>query len=953
MLAFRPRPGYDQSGPGGGASEREIAVIHAKNQRARRDSNRVSSLIAVNAAIQLVVPVLAAVVSGGCAAYVGVQKAPGARAYSLVMLSQCWWSLGYAEELLAPDLRGKIFWDDVQLPPSYLVVFALLVFVYQYTGSPTRSLRRWLTVLAVLPALACVWVFSDPFHGLARATAHIVPDPPFGALLYDFSTIEWLSFAEVYAIGLYASYRLLRNAAKLADLHRRQAILVSSGVLLGMAGALPGLLGYQPFGQRDSSPIWFAISGVCVTWALTRYQLFDLVPIARDAVIDNLPDPIFVLDAKSRLLDANPAARTLLGPAMPKLGEDAASAFPAWLSFGSLPATSELETRELLRPDGEASYELSCAVLSSSDGKLRGRTLILRENTEQRRARDVLRKAHHELELRVVERTHELETANASLRERIEETRAAQAAAQASERKFRAIFDGAYELIGMLTPDGRVLEANRAALELAGVSSDLVQSKLFWETPWWSHSSELQSQLKTAIAVAARGRFVRFEVTHRATNGELRVVDFSITPVSRDDGSVASLVAEGRDITERKRAEEENTRLQAQLYQAQKLDSIGRLAGGVAHDFNNLLTVILGNVDLARSEEAPSNRLTEHLHDIEQATLSAAALTRQLLVFARRQIVEPRVLDLNASVASAQKLLARLLGEDIDVQVELEPNLWRVRVDPSHAEQMLINLAVNARDAMPKGGQLVVRTENRHASLPEHLGVSPPSDYVVVTVSDHGVGIGADVLPQIFEPFFTTKPQGMGTGLGLAMVYGAMQQASGVVDVQSVVGRGTTFTLYFPRSNEDVSDALRTLESRPPRGSENIALVEDQALVRATTKRQLESLGYRVIDFASSEDALPALRQAPNLALLIADVVLAGSSGRELAEELSVTRPGLRVMFISGYTEDIVLRHGIELGEVSFLAKPFNIAELARAVRRALDAPRREAQPKPQPLGRA
>jgi two-component system cell cycle sensor histidine kinase/response regulator CckA len=903
----------------------------------------------VNAAIQLVVPVLAAVVCGGCAAYVGVQKhaVPGARAYSLVMLSECWWSLGYVEELLAPDVQSKVFWDDVQLPPSYLVVFALIVFVYQYTGSSTRALRRWLLLLAVPPVLACVWVFTDHWNGLARASAHIVPDPPFGALLYDFSTIELLSFAEVYGIGLYAVYRLFRNASKQAELHRRQALLVSAGILLGLCGGLPSLLGYRWFGQRDSSPLWFAISGVCVTWALTRYQLFDLVPIAREAVIDNLPDPIFVLDAKNRLLDANPAAHTLLGAAMPKLGEDAVRALPAWLALGLSAAGVEHEPRELVRPDGEASYELSQSVLNASDGTLRGRVLILRENTEQRRARDVLRKAHGELEQRVVERTHELEAANASLRERIEETRAAQAAAQASERKFRAIFDGTYELIGMLTPDGRLLEANRAALELAGIGSEPVHGKLFWETPWWTHSSELQSQLKTAITVAARGKFVRFEVTHRAANGELRAVDFSITPVTREDGSVASLVAEGRDISERKRADEENTRLQAQLYQAQKLDSIGRLAGGVAHDFNNLLTVILGNVDLARIE-VPSQRMTEHLHDIEQATLSAAALTRQLLAFARRQIVEPRVIDLNGSVSNVQKLLARLLGEDIEVRLELEPDLWRVRVDPSHAEQMLINLAVNARDAMPKGGQLSVRTENRHTFPPKHWGPSEARDYVVVTVSDRGVGIGADVLPQIFEPFFTTKPQGMGTGLGLAMVYGAMQQAAGMVDVESVVGHGTTFTLYFPRSVEGVSDALRALDSRPPRGSESIALVEDQALVRATTKRQLESLGYHVTDFSSSEEALPALRHAPNLALLIADVVLAGSSGRELAEELSIARPGLRVMFISGYTEDVVLRHGIELGEVSFLAKPFNIAELASAVRRALDAPRRDARDQPQ-----
>ncbi|HEX3773645.1 MAG TPA: histidine kinase N-terminal 7TM domain-containing protein [Polyangiaceae bacterium] len=900
----------------------------------------------MSAPVELVVPVLAAIVSGGCAAYVGVQKyaVPGARAYSLVMIAQCWWSLGYVEELLAHDLPSKVFWDDVQLPPPYIVTFALLYFAYQYAGASTRGLRRAMPWLAILPIATCLFVFSDGLHHLARASAHIAEDPPFGALLYDFSPIELLSFAEVYAVGFYAAYRLLRNAHKQAELHRRQAILVSAGTLLGLLGGLPSLLGYRWFGQRDSSPLWFAISGLCVTWALTRYQLFDLVPIARDAVIENLPDPIFVLDAKNRLLDVNPAARALLDEKNPKLGEDALKALPAWLTEGLTTTSEQQDTRQFRRPDGKASYEISEAALLSDDGSERGRAVILRDNTERRRARELLRKAHADLELRVVERTQELESANASLRTQIEETRVAEAAAQESERKFRAIFDGAYELIGMMTPEGRILEPNRAALSLAGVSSEDVRGQLVWDTPWWAHSSEQREQLKHAVSAAARGKFVRFEVTHVAAGGDLRIVDFSITPILQAGGGVASLVAEGRDITELKRAEEENTRLQAQLYQAQKLDSIGRLAGGVAHDFNNLLTVILGNVDLARSGEPPSPRLREHLGDIEQATLSAAALTRQLLAFARRQIVEPRVIDLNASVHSVEKLLARLLGEDIEVRLELEPELWRVRVDPSHAEQMLINLAVNARDAMPKGGRLIVRSENRHCFPPKHWGAQVAADYVVLSVTDHGVGIGADVLPQIFEPFFTTKPQGMGTGLGLAMVYGAMQQASGMVDVESTIGRGTTFTLYFPRSAESTMDSLRPLASHPPRGSESIALVEDQALVRATTKRQLEALGYQVIDFASAEEALPALRHTPNLVLLVADVVLARSSGRELAEQLRAARPNLRVMFISGYTEDVVLRHGIELGEVSFLAKPFTIAELAQAVRRALDAPLSEVQ---------
>jgi PAS domain S-box-containing protein len=855
------------------------------------------------------------------------------------MVSQSVWSLGYVAELLAPSVRGKVFWDDVQLPPPYVMALSLLLFAWEYSGRPTRALRRWFWTLCMLPIAACVWVFSDPLHGLARASAHIEADPPFGVLLYDFSGIELISFVEVYLIAGYATYCVLKNAAKQAAVHRRQALLVSGGVILDLFASLPGLLGYRWLGQRDSGPFWFAVSGLCVSWALTRYRLFDLVPIARDAVIEHLPDPVLVLDSRNRLLDANPAARKLFGEAGPRLGRDSSEALPSWLDPGPARVDAAPEKREIHLPGAETTYELNEASLLGERGELRGRALILRDVSERRHAQDSLEKAHADLERRVAERTFELETANASLRVQIEETRAARSAAQASEAQFRAIFDGAYELIGMFSPEGRLLEANRAALLLADVTTEEIRGQLFWDTPWWKHSPELREQLRNATAQAARGEFVRFEVTHVAANGELRSIDFSLTPVFSANGAVSSLVAEGRDISDRKRAEQENAELQAQLYQAQKLESIGRLAGGVAHDFNNLLTVIIGNVDLARSENI-SPGVAEYLRDIEEASFSAASLTRQLLAFARRQIVEPRVVDLNGSVMSVQKLLARLLGEDIELDLELEPDLWSVRVDPSHAEQMLINLAVNARDAMPKGGRLILRTENQYTKLPAQLGRSEPAEYVVVSIVDEGVGIDAQVLPQIFEPFFTTKPQGMGTGLGLAMVYGAMQQAFGAVDVTSKVGSGTTFRLFFPRCEDKTRDTgPHAVQAQPPTGSEFIALIEDQALVRATTQRQLESLGYRVLAFEGAAQALPVLLQERGLSLLITDVVLAGTSGRELAEELSQSRPDLSVLFISGYTEDVVLRQGVELGEVNFLSKPFNVNELARAVRRALDAP--------------
>jgi signal transduction histidine kinase/ActR/RegA family two-component response regulator len=535
---------------------------------------------------------------------------------------------------------------------------------------------------------------------------------------------------------------------------------------------------------------------------------FDVVPVARDAVIEHLPDGVFVFDGHCRLLDSNPAARALVPGVATELGAPAEAVFAEWPELlGALLGTSELP-RVVTDPARRCSYEPRLAPVTPDDPS-RGMTLTLRDVSVRQKAEEVLRRAHDELEQRVAERTLELLQANASLRQQMEETRAAQ----------------------------------------------------------------------------------------------------------------------------------------AQLNHAQKLESIGRLAGGVAHDFNNLLTAILGNVQLARLGGASEAEMQDHLSDIEQAARSATALTRQLLAFARRQIVEPRVLDLNEIVTGVKKLLGRLLGEDVELRLTLADDLRRVRLDPSHVEQVLVNLAVNARDAMPSGGWLAIRTQNVRRAPPGTPGTTE-ADYVALSVQDNGAGIAEEVLPLVFEPFFTTKPQGVGTGLGLSTVYGAVQQAGGFIEVTSERGEGTTFTLHFPETEDEPSRVAREeIAPRSRSGSETIALVEDQPLVRNATKRQLESLGYRVLDFPSAEQARAELDgRIAAVSLLLTDVVLSGDSGRRLAEGLRQKRPDLNVLFMSGYTEDVVIRHGVELGEVGFLQKPFSTDQLGQAVRRALDsAPRLEA----------
>jgi CheY-like chemotaxis protein len=370
------------------------------------------------------------------------------------------------------------------------------------------------------------------------------------------------------------------------------------------------------------------------------------------------------------------------------------------------------------------------------------------------------------------------------------------------------------------------------------------------------------------------------------------------------------------------------------------MDAIGRLAGGVAHDFNNLLTVILGRAELTRALLRPEDPLRRNIDLIHRTAARAAELTRQLLAFSRKQVLELVVLDLNAVAADMQDMLQRMIGEDITLVTMLDPMLGRVQADRSQIEQVILNLVVNARDAMPHGGRLTLETVNVAPSrdTAHSMGLRPgPS--VMLSVSDTGVGIPRALQDRIFEPFFTTKEQGKGTGLGLATVYGIVKQSGGDIEVDSAPGRGTRFRIYLP-----VVDALEPYPEREPaggapmRGSETVLLVEDEEAVRELARDILESHGYTVLEATNGGEALLACeRHAGPIHLLLTDVVMPRLSGRELAERIGPMRPEMRVMYMSGYTDDAIIRHGVLDADTVLLQKPFTADVLARRVRERLD----------------
>ena len=399
------------------------------------------------------------------------------------------------------------------------------------------------------------------------------------------------------------------------------------------------------------------------------------------------------------------------------------------------------------------------------------------------------------------------------------------------------------------------------------------------------------------------------------------------------------------DITERKRSESAMVRMEQQLRQAQKLEAIGRLAGGIAHDFNNVLSVILSYTVFIDEALEPGEPMRDDVGEIRAAALRATDLTKQLLAFSRQQAMQPKIIDLNQVVAGSEKMLRRLLGADVALTVLPFVGLWKVKVDPSQFDQVLMNLAINARDAMPSGGKLVIETQN--VNLDEdyarmHHGVTPGA-YVKLAITDNGVGMDRDTQARIFEPFFTTKEKDKGTGLGLATVFGIIKQSGGHIWLYSEPGHGTTFKVYLPRTVDPESirhrsDTEQTQQQPPARGNETILLVEDDDQVRAIAVNILRRNGYRVLEASNGGEAFMICEDhSATIHLLVTDVVLPRMSGRQLAERLTPMRPQMKILYMSGYTDDAVLQHGILESNVAYLQKPLTPDALTRKVRDVLN----------------
>ena len=623
------------------------------------------------------------------------------------------------------------------------------------------------------------------------------------------------------------------------------------------------------------------------------------------AVIENTPDPVFVKDRAGRYLLVNQAEAEILGHSV----EQVIGRTDRELLSQSL-ARTVMEADEAVLQLGEAhtsewefqvgnemrTYLTTRCPYRDKEGKLAGVFGIGRDITERKRSEERFERAMRE-----------------------------------SEAQYRLLFDAnpnpmwVYDLETL-----KFLAVNDAATRRYGYSRDEFLGMTIKDIRPLEEVPKLVASFESGDALTP----VRTTWRHRARDGSLIDVEILGSPLTFR-GRPAELIL-AHDITARKRLEE-------QFRHAQKMEAVGRLAGGVAHDFNNLLTAILGHSELLLGDMPESDPRRDDLSEIVLAAERAAALTRQLLAFSRQQVLEPQLLDMNAIVAQLSRMLHRLLGEDVDLSLALAPRLGFVKADPGQMEQVLVNLAVNSRDAMPDGGKLTIETWEQDVEQDQAHAEQPiaPGRYVMIGITDTGAGMDEETRRRLFEPFFTTKEAGKGTGLGLSTVYGIVTQTGGYIWVYSEPGRGTTFKIYLPRADEtEVAETVAAAPSEPAvtTGTETILLVEDEAAVRKLASEVLERQGYNVIVTESATDARAAMdRLDGTLHLLITDIVMPDLRGPDLAEIVRAAHPECKVLYMSGYAPEAVVRHGSMQSGGTFISKPFSPAVFVRKVRSVLD----------------
>ena len=623
------------------------------------------------------------------------------------------------------------------------------------------------------------------------------------------------------------------------------------------------------------------------------------------ALIEAIPDVVFRLRRGGLFLFVHAGSRHgLFVPAEDTLGRTAREILPDWLAdltesrIEAALATGEMQEFQYAFDAGDVVRHFESRMVPCAEDEV---LALVREITDQKEAERALR---------------------------------------ASEEKFRGMAENIADTLFQTDAEGRITYLSPAAQSMFGQDVSAMVGRHFRDV---LAEECLPSTLEAFADLLATGtRTSGLPISVKRADGGRRHGELSAT-VRRDGLRVLGTVGLIRDVTERKEADEERQRLAEQLQHAMKMEAIGRLAGGVAHDFNNLLMAISGNLELAMADLRPDDPLLETLREAGLAAESAAVRTRRLLTFARQESIEPKLLAANETVRGMRDMLGRLIGQDVLLRISLSEDAGAVRIDEGQLEQILVNLAVNARDAMPDGGELHIETTRVRLDDAAAHGFENASagDYLRLRIRDTGHGMDADVQRRVFEPFYTTKEKGRGTGLGLATTYGSVRQAGGFLALKSAPGEGTVFDIYLPRVEGPAKkEAAPERELSRQATGETVLLVEDEPGVLRLARKALQRQGYQVLAASDGVAALALVRKSQQpIDLLMTDIVMPGMGGRELAERMLALRPDLRVLYTSGYTEDRAIQEEAARGQHSFLGKPYRLAQLANKVREVLDKP--------------
>ncbi len=825
------------------------------------------------------------------------RRVSGATSFAVLMALTALWIAGFGLEILSEPMAQKLIWARLQYIGIVLVPVTWFVFALQYSGRVSRPGVLLLATLLVVPLTTLSVLFSPPRAELMWQSAEIVAGPGFGTLAMAHGPWFWVHTAYSYMLWAAASVVLLLAMHRSPHIYHTQSTWVS---VAAFAPVLLNVLYVSGAVSVDATPLGLAMAGVTALWGLSQRRFLDIVPVPRARTLEAMRDGVIVVDVEDRIIDLNPAAeRILRAPFATVLGRSFDAAVSRRVKLRPLTGEdNELQLEAEVSTGRESRcFEVRKWPLFDYRDREVGRLIMFRDITAQKHVEEALRASQDRLRVVVEQMPAVMWTTDADL---LVTQLLGAGLQQLDVTVTEAIGSSVFELFGTEDETHPAIVAHRSARE--GVSST-------YTARWTGRNFECH-----------------------------------VEPLIDRRGASTGIIGVGLDVTERKDLEE-------QLRQSQKMEAIGRMAGGVAHDFNNLLTAVAGYAQLARedleilgAEGKSVGNLRRDLEAIGHASERATSITAQLLAFSRRQVLQPRLLKLEDTLEAMSPMLRRLIGGHIELETSFDPDSHAVRVDPVQVEQVVINLVLNSRDVMPSGGKISITTANEELTE-DHLvdyDVVEAGEYVVLSVTDDGLGMDEETQAQVFEPFFTTKEEGKGTGLGLSTVYGIIRQTGGYIEVMSELGEGTTFKLYFPAE----PGAEPGLEQRPAeqtarhlRGGETILLVEDEAMVRELGARVLNSHGYLVLEAEDGHEALEVCRRHEGrIHLVVTDVVMPGMNGSELAARLAEIMPQTDVLFISGYTGGALVEHGVLDDGTNFLQKPFSPDSFMRTVRGILDA---------------